>query len=578
MNLRREQASQEETPDRRGKRRTGKSPSIPDAPVADGADVSNNDDLKVQLAELTQKNQELRQTRLAMEAALEKYADLYDFAPMGYFTLDADGLIQEVNQTGMTLLGAVRSALVGRRFSLFLAEPSRVRFHAFMEELSGGAKRAICEVALWGGAPGVQWVRIHGGPTEGGGRDGARCRIAVTDITDIRDAEQEQSILQAQVQQSQRLESLGVLAGGIAHDFNNMLMAISGNAGLALEEIPTGSAARTMVEEIIAVAGRAAELCAQMLAYAGKGRFRMAPLNLSKMAAEMSHMLAVSISKKALISCRLHEKLPPIRADIVQMRQVLMSLILNAAEAIGDNSGSISVSTGVMECSREFLLGVRTSASLSPGTYVFLEVTDTGCGMSREVMDRMFDPFFTTKATGRGLGLSAAIGIVQSHGGGIFVKTAPGGGTTVTLLFPPDKSVETETALPDKTATGWRGKGTVLLVDDEETIRIVCRRMLQYLGLDVLVAKDGREALALYSAHRDEIGCVLLDFAMPQFNGEETFHELRNINPDVRVILSSGYLMEDVTIRFEGSGLTGFIHKPYEMEQLMEVMKGVFTP
>ena len=572
MNTKHGRASGAGKADPHGTARSDKATATVDSGTADA------EELKSQLAELAQKNEELRQARMAMEAALEKYAGLYDFAPMGYFTLDADGVIQEVNQTGMALLGAVRSALVGHRFSLFLAEPSRVRFHAFLEEVLGGANRSVCEAALWGGAPGVQWVRIHGGAVEDSDEKGLRCRIAVTDITDIRNAEQEQSILQAQVQQSQRLESMGVLAGGIAHDFNNMLMAISGNAGLALEETPAGSAARPMLEEIVAVAGRAADLCAQMLAYAGKGRFRMAPLNLSKMAAEMSQMLAVSVSRKALISCRLHETLPPIRADVVQMRQVLMSLIINAAEAIGDNSGSISVSTGVMECGREFLMGVRTGAALVPGTYVFMEVADTGCGMSRETMDRMFDPFFTTKATGRGLGLSAAMGIIQSHGGGIFVKTSPGCGTTVTLLFPPDKTVETNGVHAEKPPAEWRVRGTVLLVDDEETIRTVCRRMLEYLGLDVLLARDGREALAVYSAHRGEIGCVLLDFAMPHLNGEETFRELRRIDPDARVIHSSGYMMEDVTARFEGSGLAGFIHKPYEMEQLMAAMKSAFSP
>ncbi len=534
-------------------------------------------ELQVHQTELELQNEELRETRLAMEAALEKYADLYEFAPMGYFTLDDGGVVLEVNQTGLTLLGGSRSNLVGRRFSLFLAEESRDAFNAFLAKVLGKERKAVCEAALWGGPPHAQWVRIHGCAIETVENEPRRCRIALTDITGSREAQQDQGILQAQMQQAQRMESMGVLAGGIAHDFNNMLMAISGNAGLVLEDLPKNSPARAMVQEIVTVAGRAADLCGQMLAYAGKGRFRMEPLDLSKMAAEMSQMLAVSISKKTLISCRLYEYLPLVRADAAQMRQVLMNLILNASEAVGDTGGSISVSTGIRECDHEYLNRVRTTTMLAEGIYVFLEVTDTGCGMDTATMERMFDPFFSTKSLGRGLGLSAVMGIIHAHAGGIGIQSAPGRGTTITLLFPRAQVVDAAKPVPPEVSAGWKGKGTVLVVDDEDTVRAVCRRMLQHLGLEVLLARDGREALEIFRKDRDRIGCVLLDFAMPHLDGEETFLELRKIDPEARVILCSGYLLEDIMARFRGEGLAGFIHKPYLLEQLTVVMKKVFA-
>ena len=548
-------------------------------PSADGTADSMRllQESQIHQAELELQNEELRQARLALEAALEKYADLYDFAPMGYFTLDEAGLVVETNQTGISVLGAARPHLVGHRFSIFLAEQSRIRFSVFLGEVFGGAKKAVCEVALWGGPPHVQWVRIHGSAENTGEGEPRRCRIAVTDITALKEAEREQGLLQAQIQQTQRMESLGVLAGGIAHDFNNLLMAISGNAGLALEELAEDSPARPMLQEIVTVAGRAADLCTQMLAYAGRGPFRMAPLDLSKMAAEMSHLLTASTSKKAVISCRLLENLPPVRADGSQIRQVLMNLIMNASEAVGESGGSISVSTGIKDCNREYLSRALAATPLKEGPYVFLEVTDTGCGMTRDIVAKMFDPFFSTKSPGRGLGLSTVMGIIHAHAGGICVDTEPDRGTAVTLLFPPAQAIEAAPPAPSRSKDLFKGKGTVLLVDDEETVRTVYRHMLQHLGLEVMVANDGREALAIFDKHHDSIRCVLLDFVMPRLNGEEAFREMRKIDPAACVILSSGYLVDDVMARFEGQGLAGFIHKPYLQEQLVEVLKKVFA-
>jgi PAS domain S-box-containing protein len=404
--------------------------------------------------------------------------------------------------------------------------------------------------------------------------------VAVTtvrDITERRQAEAERRRLEAQMQQAQKLESLGVLAGGIAHDFNNLLTAILGHANLALMDLGPESLARESLTEIEKASGRAAELCRQMLAYAGKGRFTLEPIDLSRMLGELTHLLQVSISKKVVLRRQLSEGLPAIQADTAQLRQVAMNLVINAAEAIGDAEGTITISTGVVLCGEDHAPGGGLAEPPRPGLYVYLEVADTGCGMDAETRARIFDPFFTTKFAGRGLGLAAVLGIVRSHRGTLNVESEKGRGTKFRVLFPACAN----TVLPAKPGgipLTWSGTGTILLVDDEEPVRMVAGRMLERCGFGVLHARDGLEALELFRAHAAEIVCVLLDLAMPRMDGEETFSELRRIQPDVRVVLASGYSDEEVAQRFQSSGLAGLIEKPYRLEALASKLREVLAP
>jgi len=390
-------------------------------------------------------------------------------------------------------------------------------------------------------------------------------------------AEQQRLDLETQMQQAQRLESLGILAGGIAHDFNNLLTAILGHANLALIDLAPESPARDSLREIDKASGRAAELCRQMLAYAGKGRFVLEPVNLSRLIEEVVQLLHVSISKKVVLNCQLAEGLPEIEADPAQMRQVAMNLVINAAEAIGDTDGVIAISTGVMQCDEDILRGSRLIEPPAPGRYIYLEVTDTGCGMDTETRARIFDPFFTTKFAGRGLGLAAVLGIVRSHRGALRVESERGRGTTFRVMFPAGAKAAAPAESGGGTAS-WRGTGTVLLVDDEEPVRNVAGRMLKHFGFAVLGAGDGREAVELYRAHAAEIVCVLLDLAMPRMDGEETFRELRRIRPDVRVVLASGYSDQEILGRFRTAGLAGFIEKPFQLETLGTKLHEVLAP
>jgi len=387
--------------------------------------------------------------------------------------------------------------------------------------------------------------------------------------------EQERRNLETQVQQAQKLESLGVLAGGIAHDFNNLLMAILGNADLALRDLSPVSPARENIVEIERASRRAADLCKQMLAYSGKGRFIVQAVNLNEIVEEMGHLLDVSISKKAVLKYHFADALPAVEVDVTQVRQIVMNLITNASEAIGDCSGVISVSTGAMECDLAYLGETYLADDLVEGVYVYIEVADTGCGMDAETLQNIFDPFFTTKFTGRGLGLAAVLGIVRGHRGALKVYSEPERGTTFKVLFPTvDQAVQSIAGKPAE-MDDWKGQGTVLLVDDEASVRVVGKQMLERAGFQVLLAVHGREAIEVYQQHQDEIVCVLLDLTMPTMDGEETFRELHRIRRDARVILCSGYSEQEVTHRFSGKGLAGFIQKPYRMIDLVSKLREV---
>jgi len=393
-------------------------------------------------------------------------------------------------------------------------------------------------------------------------------------------AEEDRSRLEAQIQNAQKLESLGILAGGIAHDFNNLLMGVLGHAELALDAISPISPAYNNIKGIEASAKRAAELCKQMLAYSGKGKFVIEPVNLNLVIEEMVHLLEVSVFKKIVLKFNLAQELPLIDGDASQLSQILMNLVTNASEAIGDKSGVISITTGAMECNRAYLSGTFLDEKLPEGVYIYLEVADTGCGMEKEIRERIFDPFFTTKFTGRGLGLPAVLGIARGHKGAIKIYSEPGRGTTVKVLFPVSASggpTAPSALSAAESRQKWQGAGTILLIDDEDTVRTVGKVMLEKMGFNVLTAPDGNEGLEIFKRECDKVACVILDLTMPYMDGETTFRELRQIKEDVRVILTSGYSEKEVVSRFSGKGLAGFLQKPFRSSVLIEKIRDILS-
>lgn len=408
--------------------------------------------------------------------------------------------------------------------------------------------------------------------------------VVSVDVTEVRRAAEHRVELERQIQHAQKLESLGVLSGGIAHDFNNLLMSVLGNTDLALDHIQEGHPARHNLHEVEKAARRGAELAGQMLAYSGRGNFIIEPIHLGSFLAEMAHLLDVTISKKTELKIDFPSDLPTFDGDPTQVRQVIMNLITNAAEALEDESGTIQLTAGVKECDRAFLNTFKepfqpaADAPLEEGRYVYFEVVDDGCGMDEATSAKIFEPFFTTKFTGRGLGMSAVLGIVRGHNGMINLDCSPGKGCRFQVFFPASESSETKAVALHSTSQApedWRGHGTILIADDEDSVCTVGQEMLQHFGFKVLRASNGAEAIEVYQKHANSIDCVLLDLTMPELSGEEVFRKLRETYPEIRVILMSGYSIQEISKRFLHENLSGFLQKPFDLGSLRDVLANI---
>jgi two-component system, cell cycle sensor histidine kinase and response regulator CckA len=486
------------------------------------------------------------------------------------FIVNASGGIEYFNPRVTEVAGYTREELAGQQFHTLSAEdPSCEGFQSVWDKvLSQSSWDGELMISKKGGDLFCAELSISPFDTKTG-RD-SKFVAVMQDVTERKKAAEEHRRMEEQMLHAQKLESLGVLAGGIAHDFNNILMSVIGNADLALMRINKESPAVENLRQIERAAARAADLAKQMLAYSGKGKFVTECLDLNLLLEEMLHMLEVSISKKAVLRLNLTSPLPTVEADATQLRQVVMNLVINASEAIGDKSGVIAITTGCMDCNKNYLKNVWLSDNLGEGFYVYLEVADTGCGMPKETLARIFDPFFTTKFSGRGLGMAAVLGIVKGHRGAIRVYSEPGKGSTLKILLPACGR-PAEVFEHDSSNDGWQGSGTVLLVDDEETVRGIGCAMLKELGFVPITAEDGREALTLFK-QRPDISFVIMDLTMPHLDGEQCFRELRQLSPEVKVIMTSGYNEHEVTQKFAGKGLSGFMQKPYNIAQLKKMI------
>jgi signal transduction histidine kinase len=399
------------------------------------------------------------------------------------------------------------------------------------------------------------------------------------DVTEFVLARQEVEAQRAQVQasqaqllQAQKLESLGVLAGGIAHDFNNLLTAILGGASTASLVLSANSPAQPYLRETVLAVRGAADLTRQLLAYSGKGQFDVRPIDLSANVREITRLLETSVPRGVQLRLDLSKGLPAVEADVVQLQQVVMNLVINGAEAIGDRSGTVTVTTSVRDIDDASAREAFASRGVAAGRYVQLQVRDTGCGMDEATRQKIFDPFFTTKFAGRGLGLAAVLGIVRSHRGAIHVDSKPGEGTTFEILLP--ASAQHAVTAKESEFPLYRGAGQlVLVVDDDASVRTTMRRLLELFDFEVVEADGGRAATRIAEARAD-IRLVMLDMTMPEMSGEATFGELRRIRPEVPVILASGYDEEEASRRFVSGGLAGFLQKPFTTADLVHRIAG----
>ncbi len=527
----------------------------------------NNEILEREKAEKALQISEARKSAM-LESALDSI-----------ISIDANGTVLEFNPAAEKTFGYSREQAIGRKITDLII-PKELQ-----ERHETALKRIIASEALDVLTQRRQQTAIRA--------DGTKIDIEITvqasqladkliftafirDITELRKAEAEKERLKAQIQQAQKLESLGVLAGGIAHDFNNLLTGILGNASLAQLEVPENAPVVNSLCDIEKAAQRAAELCRQMLAYAGKGRFIIKPVNLNQIVEELAQLLEVSISKKATLNYHFSDNLPLIQADETQIRQIVMNLITNASDALGDEPGVISLKTGSCYCTPEDLASSYLSDELSAGEYVFLEVSDTGCGMDEQTLKKIFDPFFTTKFTGRGLGLAAVLGIIRSHKGAVRIESEPGKGSRFEILFPASdqsahmvKNGTSQKQEPDR----WQSDGAVLIVDDENAVRAVGARILRKIGFSVDEAKNGREGIEIFKANAGKYRMVLLDMTMPELDGEGTYKEMLKVREDVKVIFSSGYSKSPALSKLTSRETTRFIQKPYLPDELTSLVK-----
>jgi PAS domain S-box-containing protein len=417
----------------------------------------------------------------------------------------------------------------------------------------------------------VSVSRIHAEPEPLG-------LLVVRDISKQKQAEEERRRLEQQLQHAQKLESLGVLTGGIAHDFNNLLTVIMGHVDLAVMEAPERLPVAGRLEQVQFAAQRAADLTRQMLVYSGRAKPQVQPVCLAHLVEEISQLLQVSIPKHVNFKRQFEPRCPWCEGEPGQLTQVIMNAVINAAEAIGERHGQIELSVHRQTCDRALLSRCYIDEKLPEGEYVCLEVRDNGCGMDLATQARIFEPFFTTKFAGRGLGLSAVLGIVVGHRGAVHVESEPGKGTRFRVFLP----ALPESAVPPTVEPGreipWSGSGQILVVDDEAPVRGSAKAMLERFGFQVLEAADGVEGLALYREKAASIRAILLDFAMPNMDGGELVRELKHLGITIPVILSSGFDESVVGSAFEPGDLAACVQKPYRFQQLREVLQRVLEP
>ena len=402
-------------------------------------------------------------------------------------------------------------------------------------------------------------------------------------------AEQARALLEQQMLQAQKLESLGVMASGIAHDFNNLLMGILGNASLAFMEITGDSPAKRSIREIQKITRRASRLTNQLLAYSGRSKLATQLIDLSTLISDMQSLIERAITKKAVCRWELMQEPPMVEADVSQMRQVLMNLVTNASEAIDEKDdatgGTITIRTGSVDIDNPAKFRGYLKENLRRDVYAFIEISDTGQGLDEETVQKVFDPFYSTKFTGRGLGLAAVLGIVQGHEGAIEVESRPNRGTRIRVLFPETSHYERLAEDTDEERAAKEeqiseeeklaGEGLVLVVDDEEGVRDICESILHKYGYSVITAADGVQGLNAYRENRDEIAAVVLDLTMPRMDGSAVLREIRKEDKRVPVLLSSGYVRKDATKGLSKAGYQGFIQKPYSPMTLVRELKNI---
>ena len=421
----------------------------------------------------------------------------------------------------------------------------------------------------------VRWIRGNSIPSQDATTGVLSWTGVFLDVTSERDTMAESRKIERKMQDAQKLESLGVLAGGVAHDFNNLLTGVLGNASMARATLNPDPKLHEFLTTIETAARRAADLCRQLLAYAGRGSLQEMPMDMSRLVRETVDLLKVSVSKRVSLEFDLAESLPAVSIDPTQIRQVVMNLVTNASDALGHRDGRIRVSTSLVCANPDLVNRAVYSPEKVSGEFVCLEVSDTGCGMSEQTRRRIFDPFFTTKFTGRGLGLAAVLGIARRHNAILQVESVEDEGSTFRLLLPPASHRTTSANEPAIDEDDLPISGSVLVVDDEPAVRQIVGKMLRSFGIEVVEAEDGEAALMEIGRASNRFSLVLLDITMPKLDGMQTLPRIRATDPALPVVLMSGYAQSDTEFRRIKPKASGFLQKPFSVEELKNLIRSV---
>jgi len=510
----------------------------------------------------------IRRRTAALEQVSSEYKDILDHMQDAYYRTNPKGIITWVSLACERHMGYERHELIGQQLStLYYEDGGRDKFLQALQASGGNLQHyEVClrhkdRSRLWSEVNAQFFYDEHGNLA---GVEGN-----VRNINERKRAERESRELTGQLQQAQKMESIGVLAGGIAHDFNNLLVGVMGNAELALLDNRQDELS-PYLEQIFKSSRRGADLVRQMLAYSGQGHISMGAQNLNDLIRDVSELLSTVIGKQIRLEQALMDGLPDVYGDKNQLTQLIMNLMTNASEAMDNKPGEILLHTGVRHLSGHNFSTMYMATGVEAGDFVFVEVKDSGCGMDKQTQARIFDPFFTTKEAGSGLGLAALLGIVRSHGGTLALISEPGDGSCFTVFLP---ALASQRSMAEVQTTEFSKPpdlpGMVLVVDDEETVREVVRRLLEREGVQVVTADNGANAVQIFRQHADEIALVLMDLTMPEMDGEQAFHAIRAIRSDATVVLSSGFSETEAADRLRRHGLAGFIRKPYTRSVLL---------
>jgi two-component system cell cycle sensor histidine kinase/response regulator CckA len=523
-------------------------------------------ELQVHQIELEMQNEELQRSRREAEAALERYAELYDFAPVGYFTLASDSTVRQCNLTGARLIGVERASVTSLRLGAFVAEADRPAFNAAMARAFDAGGQASCEVALV--PPKGQDAPVHVQLTISASEVRQDVRVVATDVTERARAEE-------QLMASQKMEAVGRLAGGVAHDFNNMLTVILNRCDYELRSAGSEDS-RHNLRELEAAAQHAAALTAQLLAFSRKQVLRAEVVDVNEVAREVAtKMLDPLLGEDIEVALSLAVDLGRIEVDPTQLEQVILNLGVNARDAM-PRGGKLTLSTANVELDQGRC--DKRGLSVMPGSFVLVRVTDSGEGMDAATMARIFEPFFTTKEKGRGtgLGLATVYGVVRQCGGDIAVQSELGEGTTFEVYFPRTTSPRRSSSRPAPSAEPPPGgRETILVVEDEEAVLRIARLTLGAAGYEVLFASSGAEALAICARNPGEIHLALSDVVMPGMTGVAFVERLKRVRPATRVLYMSGYSEEALDARGAIASKQHLLGKPFTTEALLRKVREV---